>query len=87
MMSSAGCFVTEMVRRLGKVTLHYLCTNQLSEASYKKKMNAYRWHTSRDADCNMNESFSADKRDLHCSVACVQNITCILPLISYVSLF
>ena len=35
--SSAGCFVTEMVRRLGTVTLQYLCTTQLSEASYKKK--------------------------------------------------
>ena len=35
--SSAGCFVTEMVRRLGTVTLQYLCATQLSEASYKKK--------------------------------------------------
>ena len=35
--SSAGCFVTEMVRRLGTVTLQYLCTTQLSEANYKKK--------------------------------------------------
>ena len=34
--SSAGCFVTEMVRRLGTVTLQYLCTTQLSEASYSE---------------------------------------------------
>ena len=35
--SSDGSFVIEMVRRLGTVTLQYLCTTQLSEASYKKK--------------------------------------------------
>ena len=35
--SSDGCFVIEMVRRLGTVILQYLCTTQLSEASYKKK--------------------------------------------------
>ena len=35
--SLAGCFVTEMVRRLGTVTLQYLRTSQLLEASHKKK--------------------------------------------------
>ena len=35
--SSAGCFVTEMVKRLGTVILQNLRTTQLSEASYKKK--------------------------------------------------
>ena len=34
--SSAGCFVTKMVRRLGTVTFQYLCTTQLSQGSYKK---------------------------------------------------
>ena len=34
--SLAGCFVTEMVRRLGTVTLQYLRTTQLLEASHKK---------------------------------------------------
>ena len=55
------------------MTLHYLCTSQLSEASYKKKMNAHCWHKSRDEGCKMDESFSGDKR------ARVQNIACILP--------
>ena len=53
--------------------MQYLCTTQLSEASYKKKMNVHCWHTSHDEDCKMDESFSGDKR------ACIQNIACILP--------
>ena len=35
--SSAGCFVTEMVRRLGTETLQNLCTTQLLQAKLQEK--------------------------------------------------